>query len=106
MSEVPVLLIQKLQILETSLEAEECKNEHGFIFEKEDIEPAKRWFNDLLQELDSLLSSFLITENGKPNYDAHVALEHFGYRVGPGETDGFGWLTGIVYTKVGKIVYG
>ena len=26
--------------------------------------------------------------------------------VGPGEKDSFGWLTGIIHTPVGKIVYG
>ena len=37
MPEVPVLLLQKLKILETSLEVDQCKDENGFIFPKEYI---------------------------------------------------------------------
>ena len=106
MPEVPVLLLQKLKILETSLEVDQCKDENGFIFPNEYIPLENRWFNGLLEELDSMLSAFLIDKKGRPDYDAHRAIAAFGYRVGPGETDSFGWLTGILYTKVGKIVYG
>ena len=106
MPEVPVLLLQKLKILETSLEVNQCKDENGFIFPNEYIHLENKWFNGLLEELDSTLSAFLIDKNGRPDYDAHHAIAAFGYRVGPGETDSFGWLTGILYTKVGKIVYG
>lgn len=106
MPEVPVLLLQKLQILETSLEVNLCKDENNFIFPKEDIPPENKWFNGLLEELDNMLSVFLIDKDGRSDCEAHTALAAFGYRVGPGETDSFGWLTGILYTKVGKIVYG
>ena len=60
MPEVPVLLLQKLQILETSLEVNLCKDENNFIFPKEDIPPENKWFNGLLEELDNTLSAFLI----------------------------------------------
>lgn len=29
-----------------------------------------------------------------------------GYSWGPGETDSFGWLTGVIHTPAGKLVWG
>ena len=43
-----------------------------------------------------LCDEYLITENGTPKLDNINKLRHYGYRVFPGEKDGFGWLTGCV----------
>ena len=48
----------------------------------------------------------LITNSGEPNFDAMRLLEKEGFKVVPGETDSFGWLTGVIITKKGRIVYG
>jgi len=104
--EVPLILIQKLNILRTSLEVKMCISDEGFITRNENLPPENKWFNDLLDELDSELSAFLITSKGTPDYQAHRAMELQGYPIKPGETDSFGWLTGICVTSVGKIVYG
>lgn len=48
------------------------------------------------QMASSLCDTYLITENGMPNLDNIKHLRNFGYRVFPGEKDGFGWLTGCV----------
>jgi hypothetical protein len=51
-------------------------------------------------------TALLITKEGRPDYKTHKLLEAEGFRVGPGETDSCGWLTGIIYTQKGKIVFG
>lgn len=58
--------------------------------------------NTLLQLCDDLL----IDSSGGCNWYNIEILNKNGYSVGPGERDRFGWLTGIVYTTKGYIVYG
>ena len=48
----------------------------------------------------------LITSDGQPNYPAMQLLEPHGWRVTKGESDSFGWLSGIIRTPKGRIVYG
>ena len=48
----------------------------------------------------------LITNNGDPNFAAREVLGEEGFRVVAGETDSFGWLTGVIITTKGRIVYG
>lgn len=49
----------------------------------------------------------LIRHDGHPDFEAMQELEeNYGYRVVPGETDSFGWLTGIIRTRKGNLVYG
>lgn len=43
-----------------------------------------------------LCDKYLITESGTPKWDNIKKLRNYGYRVFPGEKDGFGWLTGCV----------
>jgi hypothetical protein len=61
-----------------------------------------RKINKLLQLCDELL----IDGSGKCNWENIKILNKNGYSVGPGEKDRFGWLTGVVETKKGYIVYG
>ena len=44
--------------------------------------------------------------NGKCDWANISILNKNGYYVGPGERDSFGWLTGIISTQKGGIVYG
>jgi hypothetical protein len=48
----------------------------------------------------------LIKPNGHPDFEAHRALAAAGYKVSCGERDSFGWLTGVITTPKGLIVYG
>lgn len=59
-----------------------------------------------IQEAVNLACEELITNSGEPNFDAMRVLEEEGFRVVAGETDSFGWLTGVIITKKGRIVYG
>lgn len=53
------------------------------------------------------IDDFLIDKNCKPNYEAMEKLENNDIMVGPGETDRFGWLTGVIRLPNGKkIVFG
>ena len=61
-------------------------------------------------ELDAIAEyaeSTLVTPGGNPNYDAMEELkEATGCKVTKGESDSFGWLTGVINTPKGKYVYG
>ena len=48
----------------------------------------------------------LITPDGKCNWDAIDELRKRGFYVGPGEKDRFGWLTAVLATSKGNVVYG
>lgn len=48
----------------------------------------------------------LITTAGHPNFAAHRELANAGFPVRKGESDSFGWLSGVIKTKKGDIVYG
>jgi len=63
-------------------------------------------FTTLYDEIISLADSVLITSEGTPAYLTHDVLVKAGYRVVRGEYDSFGWLSGVIITPVGKIVYG
>ena len=59
-----------------------------------------------LKKVLLLAESLLINESGHCNWDNIETLKNAGYYVGPGEKDRFGWLTGIIGTSKGDIVYG
>ena len=56
--------------------------------------------------ISNLCCDLLIDGSGHCNWDAIDELKSRGFYVGPGEKDRFGWLTGIVGTSKGDIVYG
>lgn len=53
-----------------------------------------------------LADEYLITSDGQCNWHAHAVLKGNGFLVTCGERDSFGWLSGIIHTKQGRIVYG
>lgn len=62
-----------------------------------------------IQAVLTLADTLLITDDGRPDYVAHYELERLTdglCYVRPGETDSFGWLTGVICTPAGRIVYG
>lgn len=60
----------------------------------------------LVQEVVNLANGELITNKGECNYAAHRTLKLAGFPVTRGEYDSFGWLSGLIHTKKGIIVYG
>lgn len=59
-----------------------------------------------VNKIISLCDTLLITNDGHPNFENIEELKKHGYYVGPGEKDRFGWLTGVVGTSKGDIVFG
>lgn len=66
---------------------------------REDLPP-------LVQEIISLADDVLITEGGRVNWDNIRVLKQEGFPVRPGDSDSFGWLTGIITTSKGDIMFG
>lgn len=91
-------LVQKLKDLEA---CEEIQADDDWI-----VSPNENERHPLLRELDGLCDALLITSDGRCNSANISILKDKGFNVGPGETDSFGWITGIIYTKKGKFVYG
>lgn len=99
------VLIEKLKALE-SLESM-TKYAGGYInsgLDEEDHYPEEGL--GLLQEIEGMTDSTLITEGGRPNFTPIDQVKAAGFHVGPGEKDSFGWLTGVITTQCGKIVFG
>ena len=59
-----------------------------------------------INKILELCNELLINDSGKCDWKNIEILNKNGYYVGPGERDSFGWLTGVVYTDKGSIVYG
>lgn len=55
-----------------------------------------------ISKLESFACNLLITENGGVNYARMTELRKAGYRVYPGEKDGFGWLSGCIEKQGNK----
>lgn len=60
----------------------------------------------LLEEAELIADGELITVQGRPNWDAIAVLERQGFKVTRGEHDSFGWLSGVIHTAKGKLIFG
>lgn len=60
----------------------------------------------IINEVESLVCSYIIDKRGHVDYEAKTKLYEAGIKITPGETDSFGWLTGCVHTKKGIVVFG
>ena len=61
----------------------------------------------LIQELSVEASEIFISNVGQSVYTTFLALYSANkYRIVPGERDSFGWITGVIVTPKGRIVYG
>jgi len=73
------------------------------------IEATDRLNDELLESiypgLGSLIEDVFITPGGNPHYGMINVFEDNGIKVGPGETDRFGWVTGIISSSKGNIVF-
>lgn len=60
----------------------------------------------VVQDVISIANENLILEGGQVNKEALTILKAEGFRVIPGERDSFGWVTGLIITKKGNILFG
>jgi hypothetical protein len=60
----------------------------------------------LVQQVVDRADSELITNKGSCNWTAHDLLKKAGFPVTCGGRDSFGWLSGVIHTTKGMIVYG
>ena len=60
----------------------------------------------LVQNVVCLADEELITNKGACNWAAHQTLKLAGFLVTCDERDSFGWLSGVIHTKKGMVVYG
>ena len=63
-------------------------------------------FHPLVQNVVVLADELLITNTGSCNWTAHKLLKDAGFPVTCGERDSFGWLSGVIHTTKGMVVYG
>ena len=104
------VLAAKLQELDAALEdpalKQRCVTERGFIGDVAE-EAIKPLVDDVVELADMLLIVGTGPSAGGCRWDRHNELNRrWGYRVGPGEQDSFGWLSGIIHGRNFKIVYG
>ena len=60
-----------------------------------------------IKELSTQASGIFIDDVGQSAYTTFLAAYSANkYRIVPGERDNFGWITGVVITPKGRIVYG
>ena len=65
----------------------ECEDEYGLFA-----------FGDIASEADELASELFITRDGQPNFGVIMEFNRtHDFKVRPGETDSFGWLTGTIW---------
>lgn len=62
--------------------------------------------HELVKQALILADKVLITKNGTPDWDAITELKAYGFDVQAGEKDSFGWLTGVITTCKGRLVFG
>lgn len=79
---------------------------HGQVIDYDDGVPYPPEAKSLMKGIDVLAEYVLITNEGKPHPGNIRQLSRAGFRVSPGDKDAFGWLTGVITTQVGKIVFG
>ena len=92
-------LIAKLRELEKDTDVP--SNEGTFLTDgsEDDLLP-------VVKAIVGLADGELIDVSGKPNFKAHVEMAGKGFPVTCGERDAFGWLTGVIHTSKGLIVFG
>ena len=60
-----------------------------------------------IKELSTQASGIFISNAGQSVYTTFLALYSASkYHIVPGERDSFGWITGVIVTPKGRIVYG
>lgn len=59
----------------------------------------------LVKKAEGLACEYLITNEGRCEWQNHKMVKASGFNVFPGDKDSFGWLTGCISTKKGILVY-
>ena len=78
-----------------------------YIDKYKDINKFKEAFiKHKLKKIICLADELLISDTGEVNWGNVQIVEDYGYYIGPGEQDRFGWVTGIIGTSKGDIVFG
>lgn len=94
-----VELLQKLEKIQVLPNDSHCfLRDEGKVLDEET--------EQLIDEIVVSADTALITNDGSCRFDQHELLKRVGFNVTPGETDSFGWLSGVIHTCKGKIVYG
>ena len=62
--------------------------------------------NPTIQKIANLASVVLFTDEGLNILENHRILIENGFPIFAGEEDAFGWVTGCIQTKKGRIMYG
>ena len=76
-------------------------------FEVSDFPESQYIYEDAIpEEMAELIYAELISGQFGVNWQNVNTLHQAGYRVHAGDQDSFGWLTGVIPTKKGQIVYG
>ena len=78
---------------------ETIMNDEDDSYGEEDVHP-------LILLVKSLADNALITKSGVCNFNNHGKLADAGFPVRCGDSDSFGWLTGLIKTSKGDIMYG
>lgn len=60
----------------------------------------------LVQEIIFLADDILIAKGGQVNWENVNLLKQEGFPVRPGDSDSFSWLTGLIKTSKGDIMFG
>ncbi len=65
-------------------------------------------FDELPKDIQDIVlaANRELIKDGRPNMARIRALFSAGYDITPGEVDSFGWLSGMIHTRTGIIVFG
>tara|TARA_B100000929_G_scaffold100901_1_gene79659 strand:- start:16663 stop:16974 length:312 start_codon:yes stop_codon:yes gene_type:complete len=90
-------MIVLMRDIENHLPVIEAKEKGGTVYlTDDDFLSDDIVFVDMVDKWETLADEFLIDADGQLNHDNIEKLKKVGYRVGPGERDSFGWLSGKV----------
>jgi hypothetical protein len=60
---------------------------------------------ELVNIITNLADKVIVSEKGDPRWAPKAALESFGYKIVPGETETSGWITGVIIGKNFRIEF-
>lgn len=101
-------LVELIKTLESNEHLKsQVRDRMTFITDDEFMEALPNDVEVLVEKVVSECSAQLIQNNGAVNHTKIDLLQaKTGRSVTPGETDSFGWLTGVLNTTVGRVVFG
>lgn len=106
MSTSDVTTVFGLQQLVSAFNARTDVPQREYLTDTDWLEQQSLEVRTAVEAITTAACGALITPKGGADFSAIFALKAAGVLVTCGESDGFGWLTGVVHTRHGKIVYG